>query len=184
MRWEILLFFITGLVMANIYTEGKYFQMALGWTKYYKMIGVAFVAISIYWLLHRNPHHAQKLMEASNEYMKYLPVDKNSMISPILDFSGKQSYESNDTRFPVLPMHKVNNRGGNGTTTKRSVSETKKKFVAAKQNWTCLQCKKQLPAWFEVHHVTPLESGGSNDVSNLVALCRNCHGEQTALANL
>ena len=70
------------------------------------------------------------------------------------------------------------------TKTKRSVSETKKKYVAASQNWCCKHCTKQLPAWFEVDHRVKLEYGGSNDVNNLEALCRECHGKKTALENL
>ena len=70
------------------------------------------------------------------------------------------------------------------TSTKRSVSETKKKFVAASQNWHCKNCQKQLPAWFEVDHVIKLEYGGSNSIDNLVALCRDCHGRKTAFENL
>ena len=56
--------------------------------------------------------------------------------------------------------------------------------MAASQNWLCGKCNTQLPAWFEVDHRTRLDQGGSNHVSNLVALCRNCHGEKTALENL
>ena len=67
---------------------------------------------------------------------------------------------------------------------KRSVSETKKKYVAAQQGWTCGDCRRQLPAWFEVDHVIRLEHGGSNHVDNLVALCRDCHGKKTAMENL
>ena len=69
-------------------------------------------------------------------------------------------------------------------TTKRSVSETKKKYVAANQNWKCGKCNQQLTAWFEVDHKIRLDSGGSNHINNLIALCRNCHGEKTALENL
>jgi 5-methylcytosine-specific restriction endonuclease McrA len=67
---------------------------------------------------------------------------------------------------------------------KRSVSETKKKFVAANQGWKCGHCLKQLPAWFEVDHKIRLEYGGTNHVDNLVALCRDCHGAKTAVENL
>ena len=36
---------------------------------------------------------------------------------------------------------------------KRSVSETKKKYVAAQQNWLLWQIvNANLPAWFEVDH--------------------------------
>jgi len=77
-----------------------------------------------------------------------------------------------------------NSGGNNGKTVKRSVSETKKKYVAAQQGWNCGGCKKQLPAWFEVDHKIRLDNGGSNSVDNLVALCRDCHGKKTAFENL
>jgi hypothetical protein len=57
-------------------------------------------------------------------------------------------------------------------------------YVASQQNWKCGNCKEQLSAWFEVDHKVRLERGGSNEVSNLVALCRECHGEKTAMENL
>jgi 5-methylcytosine-specific restriction endonuclease McrA len=74
--------------------------------------------------------------------------------------------------------------GGAPKATKRSVSETKKKFVAASQNWLCGDCRRQLPAWFEVDHVIALHNGGTNEVGNLVALCRDCHGKKTAMDHL
>ena len=67
---------------------------------------------------------------------------------------------------------------------KRSVGQTKKKYVASLQNWKCGHCLDQLTAWFEVDHTIRLEYGGSNDLSNLVALCRNCHGKKTAFENM
>jgi hypothetical protein len=77
---------------------------------------------------------------------------------------------------------RVLNSGKNSS--KRSVSETKKKYVAAQQGWKCGDCQRQLPAWFEVDHVIALEHGGSNHVDNLVALCRDCHGKKTAMSFL
>ena len=82
-------------------------------------------------------------------------------------------------------MSKIITSGKTGGTgpTKRSVSESKKKFVAAQQSWKCGDCKRQLPGWFEVDHKIRLEHGGSNAVDNLVALCRDCHGKKTAFEN-
>jgi hypothetical protein len=77
---------------------------------------------------------------------------------------------------------RILNSGKNSS--KRSVSETKKKYVAAQQGWKCGDCQRQLPAWFEVDHVIALEHGGSNHVDNLVALCRDCHGKKTAMSFL
>jgi 5-methylcytosine-specific restriction endonuclease McrA len=196
MRFELVLFLIAGLIIANIYTDGKILKTLYSWKKYYQMIGVAIGAYVIYWLFKRNPAHAQNIIKTSNDYLKYLPVDRNtaSMLTPILDFTSKQNFAQNQYNGggynnPVLPMSReesAQNRLMNSgkKSTKRSVSETKKKFVAASQNWKCENCKKQLPAWFEVDHKIRLEHGGSNHIENLVALCRDCHGEKTAIENL
>ena len=71
-----------------------------------------------------------------------------------------------------------------GTTNKRCVSETKKKYVASNQNWKCGHCNNQLEAWYEIDHKIRLEHGGDNHINNLVALCRNCHGKKTAIENM
>jgi len=203
MRFEIVVFAVAAFLMANVYTEGKYVKMLTTYKKYYQMAGIAFGALAIYWLFRRNPAHAHQLIATSNEYLKYLPVDKNatSMISPILDFTSRYSASGGNAEwtpavsnhFPVLNLsgtpdrqayaeERIQSSGKTGT--KRSVSETKKKFVAAKQNWRCGHCQKQLPAWFEVDHIIRLEHNGSNHVDNLVALCRDCHGAKTAIENL
>lgn len=194
MRIEIMLFIVAGLIIANIYTDGKYLKMAMGWKKYYQMIGVAFGAFVLYILIKKNPLYAKNILMTSNDYLKYLPVDRNtsSFISPILDFTAKQNYGNgnDDYNYPIMQMNQPNMQQQNrvmnsgGKSSKRSVSETKKKFVAARQNWRCGKCTKQLPAWFEVDHKIRLEHGGSNHVDNLEALCRDCHGEKTAIENL
>jgi len=201
MRIEILIFIIAGFVMANIYTDGKYLKQALSLKKYYQMAGVAFGAIMIYVLLKNNPMRAQQILSTTNDYLKYLPVDRNAtdLISPILDFTSKNQFSSGQydsldgSSFPILqmpvqrPMQAVAESRileSGKRATKRSVSETKKKFVASRQNWKCNGCQTQLNAWFEVDHVKRLEYGGSNHVDNLVALCRECHGQKTTIENL
>jgi hypothetical protein len=182
MRFEIIIFLITSFVIANIYTDGKYLKLVLSWKKYYQMIGVGFLGLTLCWLLRKNPSRAKSMIMSSNEYLKYLPVDKNttSFISPILDFTSKQNFSGMDEEN--VRNNRIIQSGKTGS--KRSVSETKKKFVASSQNWECGDCRKKLPAWFEVDHTIRLENGGSNNVDNLVALCRDCHGKKTAIENL
>jgi hypothetical protein len=122
------------------------------------------------------------------------------MLSPILDFTAKQgNFDKVMSGHSVLrPTGGSNSYGGGQgnssaetrilnsgkNSSKRSVSETKKKFVASRQGWKCGDCGNQLSAWFEVDHKIRLEHGGSNHVDNLVALCRECHGCKTAMENL
>lgn len=209
MRFEIILFIITGFILANIYTDGKYLKMMISWKKYWQMVLVVVGALMIYLLIKYNPLRAQQIISTSNEYIKYLPLDKSTsnFISPILDFTAKQNFYQNQMggggigslEHPVLNMNpssesRIINSGKNANaptnkptntkTTKRSVSETKKKYVASRQNWKCGECQSQLNAWFEVDHKIRLEYGGSNHIDNLVALCRECHGKKTTIENL
>lgn len=192
MRIEIFIILITALVIANIYTEGKYLKLMYTWKKYYQMIGIAFIGLALCWLLRKNPDRAKDILITSNEYVKYLPVDKNvaSIVTPLLSFSkninpymdGGRTIQGGTPDIQPQYQRKIQQSGKKST--KRSVSETKKKFVAARQNWCCGDCKKQLSAWFEVDHIIRLEHGGSNHIDNLVALCRECHGKKTAIENL
>jgi 5-methylcytosine-specific restriction endonuclease McrA len=183
--------------MGNIYTDGKYLKILSTGKKYYQMTGVAFAALMLYILLKKNPLRTREILNASNEYIKYLPVDKNvsNLISPILDFTTQNQGNIYNSNQPIIPMQNSHHGGSNQyaenrilqsgkKSTKRSVSETKKKFVASRQNWKCGDCENQLTAWFEVDHKIRLEYGGSNHIDNLVALCRECHGKKTTIENL
>lgn len=205
MRIEIIIFLITGLLVGNIYTDGKILKKLLSYKKYYQMAGIAFGGLVMWWLVKKNPQKANEMFATSHEYLKYLPVDQttSNVISPILDFTAKQNYASNMVNGSTAAggtYNMMNMFLGNGQSrnhqpdsrllnsgkkaTKRSVSETKKKFVAAQQNWKCGDCGEQLTAWFEVDHKIRLEYGGSNHIDNLVALCRECHGKKTTIENL
>jgi len=193
MRIEIIIFLIAAFIIANIYTDGKYIKTLYSYKKYYQMIGVAFAALMFYILIKKTPLRAEQIASVSNDYLKYLPIDRNTsnIISPILDFTSKQNFSQQNNQqynYPIVSMQEQNAKQRlmtSGTkSTKRSVSETKKKFVASRQNWKCADCQNQLNAWFEVDHKIRLEHGGSNHVDNLEALCRECHGKKTAMENL
>ncbi|MDD4019208.1 MAG: HNH endonuclease signature motif containing protein [Kiritimatiellae bacterium] len=51
-----------------------------------------------------------------------------------------------------------------------------------KANPLCVRCQQEgrLTPAREVHHIIPLRDGGTNDINNLMALCRSCHSEITA----
>lgn len=51
-----------------------------------------------------------------------------------------------------------------------------RRVVIQRNHFKCLRCDKRFAvASLTVHHMIPREDGGSNDVSNLVPLCRECH---------
>ena len=193
MRIEILLFIIAGVIIANIYTDGKYLKQLMTYKKYYQMGGVVVGALFLYWMVKKNPASTRELIMSSNEYIKYLPVDRNvtSFIEPLIDFTTKQSFVDDGYIQPIIPMGQkpttvMRGSGGTGETNKfkRSVSESKKKFIAAKQGWKCRECNEILPATYEVDHITRLQHGGSNEIDNLQALCPSCHRNKTMMETL
>lgn len=71
---------------------------------------------------------------------------------------------------------------GNG----RLVAEPRKKFsravrtqVLERQDGLCTACEGRIFGKFDIDHIKALELGGSNDLTNLVALHPECHAVKT-----
>jgi HNH endonuclease len=62
----------------------------------------------------------------------------------------------------------------------KRLTDNVKKFVAAKQKWSCAICHSLLPASFQIDHITAQSVGGTHEWDNLRALCPTCHAEITA----
>lgn len=169
MKLELLFIVIVGLYILDTSNDGKYTKEILKYKKYFKIGSALFVLFSMYLYIKKNPGESVSIMKHFNGIVHFLPLDRDTkqMISPWL-----QSVEE----------RRILTSGADSTS--RSVSGTKKKYVAANQGWKCHTCNTQLDAWFEVDHQTRLADGGSNHVDNLVALCRNCHGKKTTMENL
>jgi 5-methylcytosine-specific restriction endonuclease McrA len=199
MRIELWVLLITGFLIYNTYHDGKYTKLLLSYKKYYIIGFYCLLGIGIILIFKRNPTQGKNMLQYANNFVKYMPIDKSSLelFSPILDMTTKNNHSfmnsyndsgsgNNNYMSPNQPQQQQGpplQHGGKGAT-KRSVSETKKKYVAANQDWKCGHCQSQLDHTFEIDHKIRLEYGGGNDVQNLIALCRNCHGKKTASENM
>ena len=172
MNTNLIILLITGALLYNVYHENFLFKSFEKYKKYYKMGAIVIAALGFYVIINKNPAKGYSTLKAAQQYINVLPIDKNSkdFLKPFMSLSPEEKA--------------VQRIMTSGKSSKRSVSETKKKFVASNQNWKCEDCKEQLKAWFEVDHIKRLDQGGSNDVDNLVALCRNCHGKKTSMENI
>ena len=193
MKLELFIFGITAFLAYNTYYDGKYTKMIMKNKKYFQIAFFVFLGIIFYLLVKRNPARCKNLLLHANNVVKYMPIDKSSMdmLSPIIDFTTNNHGGNTMDSF----MGTMNNETGTtnaekrilqsgGKSTKRSVSETKKKYVASQQEWKCGHCNHPLDHTYEIDHKTRLEYGGSNNADNLIALCRNCHGKKTADENM
>jgi len=211
---EYIVFIVTAVLIVNTYYDGQPLKMFQSNQKWIKMATFGFIGLSLFLFLRRNPDNSRQLLFHANDIIKYMPISKGTadMITPFFDMTGvppphdggamggamgggvggaMNSAMGARTAQPIArpslgegtpAERRLLNSGKNSS--KRSVSETKKKYVAAQQGWKCGDCQRQLPAWFEVDHVIALEHGGSNHIDNLVALCRDCHGKKTAMSFL
>jgi len=200
MRIELWILIITAFLIYNAYHDGKYTKMIMSYKKYYTMAFYCILGLGIYLLFKRNPEQGKNILQTAHNAVKYMPIDKSSleMFTPLFDFTSNTNqslmedvYGLASNGYPngfsnaqqMSPSHqRMMNSGKTGS--KRSVSETKKKYVAANQDWKCGHCQSQLDHTFEIDHKIRLEYGGGNDVQNLIALCRNCHGKKTASENM
>ena len=173
MNTNFIIFLITGGLLYNTYYDNFFFKNFHSHKKYYKMIGIAIFGIGLYITSGKGPAHNLETLNTVKNFVGVLPIDKNSK-----DLFKTFSYSDPVTRS----IQRIQKSGKNSN--KRSVSEVKKKLVASKQGWKCGKCQQQLTAWFEVDHTQRLDRGGTNDINNLVALCRNCHGEKTFMENI
>jgi len=186
MKINFLIFVITAFLVANTYYDGKFTEYILKGKKYFRMATFAFVGLSIYLFINKNPNETKNLVKHATDLIKYMPVDNNTrdMLTPIFDFTNARDKvnelgQQSNISYKIQPQmpNPINSRY---TNTKRSVSETKKKYVASQQSWKCNMCNQQLTHTFQVDHKIDLQFGGTNEVSNLAALCNNCHANKTS----
>jgi len=180
MKFEIMMLFITALCVVNVYYNGYIYKTIMQQKKYFQIAAIALLSFSVYLMIKKNPAQTKNILLHANDYIKYMPINKSTIdtLSPILDFTNDNAYYEN------IPTMTATAAAAAVKVTKRSVSETKKKYVASMQDWKCGECKEKLNAWYEIDHKKRLEYGGTNDVDNLVALCRECHGKKTAMENM
>jgi hypothetical protein len=191
MKADLIILILTLFFIINAYQDNKYTTYLKSMKKYYTMTVIGFAGLSFYLFMKKYPAHAFHGIGAARQLLKSLPIDKSAgyMFEPIfqninIDFSKKQYQPPNELIDNTIPTIKTQPNDTPQKSSKRSVSETKKKYIASQQGWKCGHCQSQLNAWFEVDHKHSLETGGTNHVSNLVALCRECHGKKTAMERM
>jgi len=195
MRVEIWILLITGILIYDTYYDNKYSKMIFTYKKYYKILLIGCGSLFVYYLFKKKPYQFKNLLQSGNNLFRYLPVGREAMeiINPIFEITKQQhQYEEeqsiNENQFGKYEKRNDNDNynkskiinNENKEQVKRNVSDTKKRYVASQQNWKCKKCNLQLTYTYEIDHIIALKDGGDNSIENLVALCRECHGQKTA----
>lgn len=119
-----------------------------------------------------------------NTWWSYIRMAIGIAVIVYVWYYVKDSPEAMTTTMDFAKQIIKDGAGGGGTREKRNVTGLMKKKVAASQQWRCGTCKDTLDETFQVDHILALFNGGSNDESNLVALCPNCHAKKTMAERL
>ena len=130
MKIEFIIFMVAAFFIADTYYEGKYSRLLRSGKKYYQMAMIAFLAMSFYVFLKKNPNEGKNIVAHANNLIRYMPIEHGTadMLSPIFDFTqGHDSLFSKRMGY-MPPQQKRMMNSGMGSS-RRSVSETKKKYV-------------------------------------------------------
>lgn len=177
------------LIIVNEYHQNKIFSFFEKFYYYSKYIAIMIPFVLIY----LKPEMMKKLMVIFKEIDSkptYQNIDglmssyfdiKNTNKNKNFGYGNKYNNQGNQNINNQYNNQYNNKTNGqvNNYKHKRNVSESKKKYIASQQRWQCGHCNNLLDNTYEVDHIIPLYKGGTNELHNLTALCRNCHGVKT-----
>lgn len=84
--------------------------------------------------------------------------------------------------FKSSPVQKRHTSKGRRSVSK-GLSVLTKRMIAASQMWRCADCTVVLPAGYSIDHLTARFLGGTDALTNLRALCPECHVLKTTFEN-
>ena len=128
---------------------------------------------------------AYELYGRQGSWSSYIRLASGAALTGYLYWQLKEQPDEFKTTLDLAKQLLTSGRGPASTKEKekekekRNVTGLMKKKVAADQAWKCGNCKATLDATYEVDHKIALYKGGSNEMSNLVALCPQCHRTKT-----
>lgn len=186
MKIQYLILIVAAIYFYDMSNGHKILNFYKKYKKYSSFLFYLFLLFCLYLMYQKDPDYSVDMLNTTKLLIKNAPIDKDAkeLFTPLFNIDNlniNEMLKSSRMTPGEKRMMSSNGRVGTNNKTKRSVSETKKKYVASCQDWKCKDCNTKLQAWFEVDHIIPLHSGGTNNVDNLVALCRNCHGKKTAM---
>jgi hypothetical protein len=124
-------------------------------------------------------------LEWLSAWTTYIRLAGGALLIVYLWYTIKETPDGATTALDLAKQFIKDGAAGASTTReKRNVTGLMKKKVAADQAWKCAYCGSLLDESFQVDHKLALFKGGTNDISNLAAVCCNCHAKKTMAERL
>lgn len=185
LKRSLLVVLICGVVIWDILTNGSIQKKLTDIKKYGKAAMILIIGLGVLLMVNKPEHSNADMITTASHIVSAMPASSTTRLMRgglgFMANGGGLSWPAADNeRGSVAVGHSSGIAAGGSPKIKaRSVSEARKKAVAASQGWRCSACNDMLSATYEVDHIVELQDGGSNEISNLTAMCRNCHGEKT-----
>ena len=119
---------------------------------------------------------------AISSYVQQLRIENNDLRKRIESFQHELiELRAQVERIHVKNIEKDHKRIKPVHRTK--INKDTRNLVANKQEHTCGRCKLELSPYFQLDHIIGLQFGGTNEESNLMALCCECHAIKSIREN-
>jgi len=174
LRRSLLVVLICGVLMGDVLTGGALQRRVLSWKRYGQAAMIALVGLGLLLLVNKPGADNMSMVHTATGIVSALPSSATTQL-----LSTGLGYMNNSPVPQAPSLSTMGSPVSQPTRVKRSVSEARKRAVAAAQDWRCASCAEMLEATYEVDHIIELQDGGTNEIENLTALCRNCHGRKT-----
>jgi 5-methylcytosine-specific restriction endonuclease McrA len=104
--------------------------------------------------------------------------EHNEMKSQISILMGKNN--SNSAIINELPIQHQTQKSRDK---RKTISKEVRQQIVNEQGNKCGKCEQLLSAFFQIDHIVALQFGGTDEKSNLMALCCECHVKKSITEN-
>lgn len=97
--------------------------------------------------------------------------------TPILATLNKITCSKECEKINYNRKERKHSLGRKATKNKNYGSKSFRKYFLEKNGHKCMLCPYSVSEVLNMHHIVERKNGGSNDESNLILVCPNCHAE-------
>lgn len=103
----------------------------------------------------------EKLQQEINEMKKIIAANQLTLTASL----EKMKQDIKDIIKKEPPVSKI----------RRKISKAMRQEIVEEQSNKCGECREKLSLYFQIDHIVGIQFGGTDDKSNLMALCCECH---------
>jgi 5-methylcytosine-specific restriction endonuclease McrA len=136
--------------------------------------------------LEKMQQEQEKTKEEMQQEINETKDELEKMKEEINETKEKMQQELDKTKDEIKKMKeeikKIKGEPKSRDIRKQINKETRTEVVIEQEN-KCGECKEELSLYFQIDHVVGIQFGGTNEKSNLMALCCECHTKKSIAEN-